>query len=400
MTEHGTGGDQNCPVCGHTAILDILDLPAIPVYCNVLWATSEAAQAAPTGDLLLGFCQQCGHVFNQLFDPALVDYTAEYENSLHYSPRFQQYAETLAATIVEQFDLHGKNIVEIACGKGDFLRMLCRLGNNHGVGFDPSYDAERGDQSAGEQVKFVTEYYDTRQADYPADLVCCRHALEHIPSPTDFLAELRRTVGKRHLIRLFFEVPNSLYSLRDRGVWDFIYEHPSYFCAQSLQYCFELAGFTVDGVREEFGGQFLCLDALPNKRWQPEKWVVESSIDIRQLTEYAHSLKREFEVQVEQWQRHLAEADDAGRSLVLWGGGSKGVSFLNLLRPGDQVVGIVDINPHKQGKFVAGTGHRVLAPSELVEIAPDEVVVMNPLYTDEIAATLNDLSVAADVSGV
>ena len=51
----------------------------------------------------------------------------------------------------------------------------------------------------------------------------------------------------------------------------------------------------------------------------------------------------------------------------------------------------VDVNPHKAGKFMAGTGHEIVGPHALTEREPDVVVVMNPIYRDEIAHTLDDL---------
>ena len=49
---------------------------------------------------------------------------------------------------------------------------------------------------------------------------------------------------------------------------------------------------------------------------------------------------------------------------------------------------MVDINPHKHGKYLAGSGHQIVGPDALVEIKPDVVVVMNPIYVEEIRADL------------
>ena len=82
----------------------------------MLYSTRETALAAPKGDIGLTFCQDCGHLFNGTFDADKIDYNLEYENSLHYSARFQEYAEALAKDLVERHDLHEKTIIEIACG--------------------------------------------------------------------------------------------------------------------------------------------------------------------------------------------------------------------------------------------------------------------------------------------
>jgi len=40
---------------------------------------------------------------------------------------------------------------------------------------------------------------------------------------------------------------------------------------------------------------------------------------------------------------------------------------------------------------MAGTGHEIVGPKALVDREPDVVVVMNPIYRDEIAHTLDEL---------
>ncbi len=50
---------------------------------------------------------------------------------------------------------------------------------------------------------------------------------------------------------------------------------------------------------------------------------------------------------------------------------------------------------NKQGKFVPGTGHPVVSPDHLKDYQPDIVIVMNPIYNDEIAQSLKEMGVNA-----
>ena len=59
-------------------------------------------------NILLTFCPDCGHVYNSVFDPRLIEYTAAYENSLHHSGVFQGYVEGLVHSLNEQYALKGK----------------------------------------------------------------------------------------------------------------------------------------------------------------------------------------------------------------------------------------------------------------------------------------------------
>ena len=98
--------------------------------------------------------------------------------------------------------------------------------------------------------------------------------------------------------------------------------------------------------------------------------------------------------------KKLDDLSTADRTAVVWGGGSKGVTFLNIMKAGNEVTFVVDINPHKQGKFIAGSGQQIVAPEALVADPPAVIIVMNPLYRDEIAAMVNSLGIASDIVGV
>ena len=83
--------------------------------------------------------------------------------------------------------------------------------------------------------------------------------------------------------------------------------------------------------------------------------------------------------------------------LALWGAGSKGVTFLNVADRDHRVEAVFDVNPRKQGRHVAGSGQRILAPAELSTAEPETVLVMNPLYTLEIEELVRESGVDAEV---
>ena len=182
-----------CPVCDSARANVVLEIPDVLVHCNVLWPSRREALEAARGEIKLAICEECGHIFNLAFDPSLMEYTQAYENSLHFSPRYQSYASATAERLIDRYDLRGKTVIEIGCGKGEFLDLLCRMGHNRGIGFDPSYvSPENGGSDS--QVTFVTDFYDERYSDYQADLICCRHMLEHVGEPRVLLDTVRRSI--------------------------------------------------------------------------------------------------------------------------------------------------------------------------------------------------------------
>ena len=63
----------------------------------------------------------------------------------------------------------------------------------------------------------------------------------------------------------------------------------------------------------------------------------------------------------------------------------------------DKLPAVVDINPHKWGKFLAGAGNEIVGPDALADLRPDVVVVMNPIYVDDIARDLAARGLAPEI---
>lgn len=385
--------DRVCAVCGSRDLELFFEMLDVPVYCNLLWTEREAARNCPKGDIKLAFCHSCGFITNVAFDPAKLGYNRDYENSLHYSPRFQQYADSLAADLVERHHLYNKDIIEIGCGKGDFLISLCELGNNRGIGFDPSYVPRKEHDPLADRVKFIQDYYSQQYKNYQADLIVCRHTLEHVTNPADLLEPLRQAIGDRLDTPVFFEVPNALYTFRHLAIWDIIYEHCSYFVPTSLKQTFSHCGFVPQEVREVFDGQFICLESLPANGQIASS---DRADEIEVLSKDIANFKTKFDALVETWREKLGKMARLGQKVVIWGTGSKGVTFLNLLNVGNAIEYAVDINPRKQGMYVAGEGQQIVSPEFLRSDRPDIVIVMNPIYEREIQQAIADLGCDAE----
>jgi len=370
---------------------------SVPVFCNVLWKNRDEAIAAPVAPINLAYCHQCGLIYNTAFDPQLMEYSPAYENSLHFSPRFQKYAEDTANRLIQQYQLRNKDIIEIGCGQGDFLAMLQRLGDNRVLGFDPSYTPERAAADPeGSAVTVIPQAYSTIHTSHPVDFICCRHVLEHIDSPADFLKSIRCAIGQRSDCVVYFEVPNALYTIKDMGIWDIIYEHCSYFTLESLTNLFLRAGFKVIQVAEQYDGQFLTIEA------RPATADTNSQCDYERVTPDTDSLINNFrclyQTKVNSWQHTLSQLKKQQTRVVVWGAGSKGVTFLNALDVSwRQIEYIVDLNPRKHGRFIPGTGQQVVAPGFLKGCRHHTVIIMNPIYHAEIQQAVENMDINADL---
>lgn len=377
--------DLPCPACDAVALEVFFEAAAVPVFCNVLWPTAAEALASPRGAIELAHCGACGLLYNVAFDPARIEYEGTYENSLHFSPRFQAFADELADGLVERWGLRGKNLLELGCGFGDFLASLCERGENVGRGFDPGHNPAHVARPARGSLQIEAIPFDRRHADLPVDFMLSRHVLEHIPRPLEWLREIREILLTNNRPDYYLEVPNALYTLRDMGIWDIIYEHCSYFTPVALAKLLGRAGYQVSAMRELYAGQFLGAEgSLAGGSEGPIPGPEQA--EIARMVAAFGGLQRE---KVAEW-RARVRAEAGG--VVVWGGGSKGVTFLNLLGAGtDEVRRVVDVNPRKHGKFVAGTAQEIVPPEALVEDPPGLILVMNAVYLDEIRGQLEGL---------
>jgi len=379
---------SSCPVCAGKDLSVAVHFDAIPVLCNALHRDRLSAVDAATGPFALAFCDGCGHLFNQAFDDARIGYTQDYENSLHYSPKFEAFAQDLCERLTQTYDLAGKTVVDIGCGKGDFLKRLCAVSGAGGIGFDKSYEDDRGEQVPN--ARFVKEWFSDDYPDVEPALVCCRHVLEHIPEPLDFLRSLRRHPGVGAETVFYFEVPNALYTLRDLGIWDLIYEHVSYFTPASLRTALGLAGFDIRDWGTSFGEQYLYVEAKP-----AADDPADVSPDVSSVEPLVAGFEKAYAEKLKHWSWFMTAHEPD--QVAVWGAGSKGITFVNVVPGAADVHALVDLNPHKHGRFAPGTGTPVVAPEALRGQDIRAIVIMNALYRNEILAVCEELALNCDV---
>ena len=361
----------------------------VPVHSVRLIHTREAALAALRGEIELGFCGRCGFTANLAYDPDLSDYSEGYEPTQAFSPAFNRFHKDLAARLIDRHDLRNKRIIELGCGQGEFLALLCAMGDNRGVGFDPAY-VDRGDAPAGGRMTVVPEVFSEAHPQAQADFYACKMTLEHVREADEFVGMVRRAVGGRRDAVVFFQVPDATRILREIAFWDIYYEHVSYFAPRSLAALLERCGFEVLDVGAGFDGQYLMIEARPGAG----DGAVRHGDDPRTLAGDVERFRVEYPAIVSRWRGYLRAMKGDGLRVVLWGGGSKAVAFLTALGLGDEIACAVDINPRKAGTYLAGTGHQVVAPESLSAAAPDVVIVMNPVYTGEIRDELRRLGLS------
>jgi hypothetical protein len=155
----------------------------------------------------------------------------------------------------------------------------------------------------------------------------------------------------------------------------------------------------VISIETEYDDQYLTIEAKPNNG-SSQSAVLEQENDLDSLKELVATFPKRLEEKLSGWQKQLDDMQANGNKVVLWGSGSKGVSFLATLDAGDKIEYVVDINPHRQGYYMSGTGQEIVSPDFLKEYQPDVVIVMNAIYCDEIGQDLKKLGLSPKIIAV
>ena len=383
--------DNFCPICGSSSTVTFLVRKSIPVHQNLVMLDRDSAINIPRGDLMLAFCEECGFIFNKSFEPSLLNYGPSYENTQTYSPLFLQYVDDLVNSLIYEGGVRNSHIFEVGCGNGYFLRKLIEKeeAGNIGYGFDPSYAGKLVD--LGGRLRFKKSYFGAECLENPADVVLCRHVIEHVPDPVRLLNTINSAIASSVQARAFFETPCVDWILRNGVLWDFFYEHCSYFTVNSLTTAFEISGFKVNNAKHVFGGQYLWLEATASGiNSKVSKSAGDTPILARKFGKMESDLKLSLKTKFEEF------ATKGG--VAIWGAGAKGVTLVNLIDSQCELVScVIDINPRKQGYFVPGTGHPIINPRELNNYNIKSIVFTNPNYRDEIMALSHELGMDINI---
>jgi len=329
----------------------------LPIFQNRMYDTESEAKNCPKGDVRLVEDLQTGLVYNASFRPELMEYDEHYQNEQAVSQLFQEHLESVYK-IIER-SMGKEDLVEVGCGKGYFLELLLK----HGVeitGFDPAYE--------GINTRIERHYFD-KSFGTKANGLILRHVLEHIQEPVNFLMRLKEANGGSGLI--YIEVPNFDWICSKRAWFDIFYEHANYFRLADFDRMF-------DKVVESgalFGGQYIYVVAELGSVKIP-KYDKQTLVDFPQ--DFLH-----FPIKQNRAEQSRTEQNNG----AIWGGASKGVIFsLIKMREGIIFNTVIDINPAKQGKFLAATGLKVQSPDEALPTLASgaDIWVMNSNYLDEI----------------
>lgn len=398
---------RRCDCCDDCELIPFSDLGDVPVETGKHFATERDAVSSPAGRVVLGYCPECAYVRNLAFDESLIDPAAPTDMNLYHSATFRAFCTQLIAELSARHAVAGRRVLEIGSAQGEFLRELCEVGRCTGVGYDPSYAGVEGPDPSGADLRRGMAPLDAGLPDF--DVFVSRFVLEHVADPCGFLVKLRERAGTAPVTG-HIQVPDAEYDLATAG-WEVIYPHVSYFCDSALRRIVTRAGWEVSASAPVFSGLIRYADlsaaGAEGPGGLPQAAVPQAAVPQAGVPQAAEARDRylaaiegfdaRHHAERRRWREIIERLAARGARPVLWGAGSRGVQLLNYADAGRRFTAVVDVNPAKWGRYLPRTGHRVAEPASLAGSGTRAVVITNPVYQSEIAKSLADLGIAAEI---
>lgn len=366
-----------CPGCGAEDLSDPILIESQPVILNYRFKTAAESSSVPLRPIALKECGACGLIFNAAFEVGAVPYDGFYENRQSHSEAFSRHVSQVSRMVGAMLESDRPRILEVGCGKGEFLRRVVEFCGGTGEGWDTSYEGPARDRD----LTFHKEYLTPAKTNGPFDAIVCRHVVEHVPSIGFFLKELVEISRRAGNPYVFIETPRLEWILEHKSAWDIFYEHCNYFTEAALGALARNAGFKVFGHYPVFSHQYQLL--VLGAEAPPTSPAVRSGdgrfVSLELLEEIQHQSIPRLASLID----HLRN----GAPWAIWGAGAKGVCLANRL-PNDSLVRVVDTNAAKQGFFVPGTIVPIVPPLAESFIDLGLIVIANPTYEQEIRRDL------------
>jgi hypothetical protein len=364
---------MTCIVCGNKLTHKIFNPGPQPLAALNLPKSAAMAQSALRFPMNFHMCAFCGHVFNTDFNYAQVPYAADSNLMYNSGPAWQNHMQMLVNKLHTYKDRWISGVaIDIGCGDGQFFsRLLGTMPNASCIGYEPGIEADQIKNFSVFRDYFIPE---RDLARFRPSLLVCRHVIEHMDKPREFLAEISYWCSVYNLSPIFLvEVPCFDNSLALGRISDFLYEHVSNFTSNSFQTLFSQCGYSTLDINRYYGNEVLAGFFTPN------------SVPLQFYTDKAKAFGAGATDSISTVQRQLEEIKQQKKTLVFWGGTGKSAAFLNSYGiDSTNYPLVVDSDVHKVGKFVPGTGQEIQSPDIIKAFSDPIIVITTPWRAKDI----------------
>jgi hypothetical protein len=386
----------NCRGCSSPINLTFLDLGSSPI-ANDLISLENLETPEVFYPLHVKTCEKCALVqLSEIATPELL-FRSDYVYFSSYSSSWLEHSHRYVTKMIEMLDLDEESLViEVASNDG-YLLQYFSLAGIQVLGVEPSSGV--AEVAIKKNIPTIIDFFGSVLSskltiNKKPKLMLGNNVLAHVPDINDFVKGFSLLVAEDGLIT--FEFPH-LVNLIKNNQFDTIYhEHYSYLSVTSILPIFEKHGLKVIDVEKlaTHGGSIRVYVAKTESNWKVEDSVMkvlieEQEFDPRNKLIWESLQDRALQTKIK-LMAELVKCKQGGISVAAYGAAAKGNTLLNYSGiDSDLIQYVIDLNPHKQGKYLPGSRIPILGTDELIENAPDVLLVLPWNLADEIKVQLN-----------
>ncbi|MBU4580265.1 class I SAM-dependent methyltransferase [Patescibacteria group bacterium] len=314
-------------------------------------------------DLEVYQCPGCG--LAQLSNKP-VPYYKEVIRASAFSEEMKDFRMKQFSDFVKKFSLKNKKVIEIGCGRGEYLSLMKQFGVD-AYGLEYSEDSVKQCVKDGLNVaKGFIQSDNNKINNAPFNAFFILSFLEHLPNPNLSLRGIYNNLTDEAVGLV--EVPNFDMILRNNLFSEFISDHLFYFTKETLSATLKLNGFEVVDCKEVWHNYIIS--AVVKKR---------KKIDISHFNRYQAKIKREIE-------EYIGRFKD--KRVAIWGAGHQAFTIISLMNLANKIKYVIDSATFKQGKYTPVTHIPIVSP-DTIDLDPiDAIIIIAGSYSDEVARVI------------
>jgi hypothetical protein len=396
MTANASSRTPSCRFCGTRLEHVFADLGVTPLANRNLRPNEVASEGKYP--LIARVCHTCFLVQVDDSVPPIELFT-DYDYFSSYSDSWVAHARRYCEDMRKRFAITPNSfVVEIASNDGYLLQHFHDV---HMLGIEPAANIAKIAIANGiaTEIAFfgVATAKQIAGQGRKADLIVANNVLAHAPQIKDFVGGVAELLASEGVAT--FEFPHLLRLIEGMQFDTIYHEHFFYLSLLTVERLMAFAGLRVFDV-EQFpthGGSlrlFVCHRAASHAE--------TTRVDNVRLNERTNALDRissyqDFYEHIEEialeFRAYVASAHATGTTIAAYGAAAKGNTFLNTCNVAfPQISAVYDRNTAKQGKLTPGGHIPILAPDRVMELNPDDLVILPWNIADEIVSYVRSVT--------
>lgn len=371
---------RGCDVEIHQTFLDLGDSP----IANDLLGEMDLSLCEPTYPLKVMVCQECSLV--QL--PAIAAredlFRADYVYYSSYSTSWLAHCRDYADQIISGLSLTQNDlVVEVASNDGYLLKYFAEQGISV-LGIEPAADV--ANVAIENDIPTHVDFFGANLArslsfNAPPRLIIANNVLAHVPDIHDFVEGFAIIANKETIIT--FEFPHLSSLIKNRQFDTIYHEHYSYLSITALAPIFHSHQLRIIDVEElsTHGGSLRLFVVKQNSEMVATQRVEEIVALELKLDPRNPEVTQKLQTDVNQIKVSLSDEllrlKNLGVRIAAYGAAAKGNTLLNYVGLNSTDIDyVVDMNPHKQGKYLPGSRIPVVGIQHFRSNPPDVVLIL------------------------